>query len=66
MLFILSIIPFIIYVIMKSKKSFQMLQQNWYDDDHRYLKWMMKNSFKVFMQLDIFIVGIILFKQKEI
>lgn len=45
------IIPFI-YTYMKTKKSIHMLQQNWYDDDHRYLKWILNHKDKVFLSLD--------------
>ena len=41
--FILSLIPALIYNLFKMKKSFHMLQQNWYNDDQRYFKWLLKN-----------------------
>lgn len=55
-LFILSLIPFILYLFGKSKKGLHMLQQNWYDDDHRFLKWITKNPYKVFVNPDMFFV----------
>ena len=54
--FILSLIPFIIYLGIKSKKAMHMLQLNWYDDDHRYLKWIVANPYKVFLGIDMFFV----------
>ncbi|MEG0825900.1 MAG: UDP-N-acetylmuramoyl-tripeptide--D-alanyl-D-alanine ligase [Bacilli bacterium] len=60
--FILSIIPLLMFICLKTKKSFHMLQQNWYNDDQRYFKWLIKNPFKVFIEVDmffvIFIIGI--------
>ena len=60
--FIVSLIPVIPYIILKSKKSLHMLQQNWYNDGNRYLKWINNNKDKVFKNLDIlfiiFIVGL--------
>ncbi len=59
--FIFSIIIILIYLWIKSKKSIHMLQQNWYDDDHRYLKWIVKNKNKVFVDIDSFFVFFIFF-----
>lgn len=55
-MFILSLIPIIIYLVMKTKKGMHMLQLNWYDDDHRFLKWIVKNPYKVFINPDMFFV----------
>ena len=55
--YLLTLIPILIYGILKTKKSFHMLQQNWYNDDNRYLKWIIKNPYKVFIEYDmIFII----------
>lgn len=54
--FILSLIPFVIYLCIKTKKGLHMLQLNWYDDDHRYLKWIVANPYKVFIHIDMFFV----------
>ena len=51
--FVLSLIPMLILVYFKSKKSIHMLQQNFYDDDHRYLLWITRNLNKVFFMVDI-------------
>lgn len=60
--FIISFLPIIPYIYLKSKKSLHMLQQNWYNDDNRYLKWIKNNKNKVFKNFDllfiIFIIGI--------
>ncbi len=52
-LFLISLIPYFIYVIKKSKNSFHMLQQNYYDDDHRYLRWIIVNNRKVLFDRDL-------------
>lgn len=59
--FVLSFLPYIFFVIQKTKKSFQMLQQNWYNLDFRYLKWILKHPLKVFVELDMFFVMFIAF-----
>ncbi|NLC48594.1 MAG: UDP-N-acetylmuramoyl-tripeptide--D-alanyl-D-alanine ligase [Tenericutes bacterium] len=51
--FILSILVSIIYMILKSKKSMHMLQQNWYNEGNRYLKWIITNYKKVFFTYDL-------------
>ncbi|MDE5586953.1 MAG: hypothetical protein K2I72_01120, partial [Bacilli bacterium] len=42
-----------LYVIFKSKKAMHMLQQNLYNMNHRYLKWIVKNLGSVFVSIDI-------------
>jgi len=54
--FILSLIPFLFLTILKTKKSFHMLQQNWYNDSERYFKWLLKNPYKTFITVDMFFV----------
>ena len=56
MWFILSLIPSFIYLFYKSQKSLQMLQQNWYDDGNRYLKWLFNNLGKVLGNIDVLII----------
>ena len=50
--FIVAIFTYLLYVFIKSTSSLHMLQQNWYDDDHRYLKWMIRNKYKVLLGPD--------------
>ncbi|MDD2434806.1 MAG: UDP-N-acetylmuramoyl-tripeptide--D-alanyl-D-alanine ligase [Bacilli bacterium] len=57
--FYLSLVPVIIYFIIKLKKALHMLQQNWYDDDYRYLKWIINNPYKVFLEVDMLYIIII-------
>ena len=52
-LFILSCIPFFLYLAVKTKDGLHMLQQNWYNIDQRFLKWIIKNPYKVFVNPDM-------------
>ena len=58
-LFFISLIPYLIFTIVKTKKSFHMLQQNFYDDDRRYFKWILTNISKIAYESDILFVLII-------
>lgn len=55
-IFILSLLPMAFYLVLKTKKAFHMLQQNWYNDDNRYLVWIIRNAYKVFLEVDMFFV----------
>lgn len=52
--FIVSLLPFLVYLHFKSKKSVHMLQQNWYNDGNRYIKWIWKNKKEIFGSLELF------------
>jgi UDP-N-acetylmuramoyl-tripeptide--D-alanyl-D-alanine ligase len=41
------------YLFLRTKKSLHMLQQNLYDDGHRYIKWIVKNRSKIFDLIDM-------------
>ena len=58
--FILSLLVYFYYIVFKSKKYMHMLQQNWYNDGNRYLKWIFTNFEKVFIVFDLFIIIILL------
>ena len=58
-LFLVSLIPYLIFTLFKTKKSFHMLQQNFYDDDCRYFKWILSNIVKITYESDILFVLII-------
>ena len=60
-LFIVTIIAMIIYMCVDLKKSLHMLQQNWYNDGNRYLKWINNNSKFVFCWFDFLYIIIFLF-----
>ncbi len=60
-LFLISLIPFLGYVYFKSLKCYQMLQQNYYDNKNRYLKWLKNNLDKVFLNFDLVFIGLVIF-----
>ncbi len=43
----------LVFNVIKNKKSFHMLQQNLYNENNRYLKWILKNFKSVFVTLDL-------------
>ena len=49
------LVSFFIVNAWKTKKSFHMLQQNLYNENNRYLKWIWKNK-KQFFNVDVFII----------
>lgn len=51
-LYTISFILIIIFNVIKNKKSFHMLQQNLYNENNRYVKWMIKHYKSVFISLD--------------
>ena len=55
-LFLISLIPYLVFTIFKTKKSFHMLQQNFYNDDNRYFKWVLVNISKMAFDSDILFV----------
>ena len=54
--FILSLIPSFIYLLFKSLKAMHMLQQNWYNDNDRYINWIFDNQKKVFLVPDLLFI----------
>ena len=60
--FIISLLPVFIYLVFKSKKAVHILQQNWYNDGNRYIKWVMNNFEKVFVVFDVLFVIIVFLK----
>lgn len=62
--FLLSLIPYLIYVIFKAKKYMHMLQQNWYNDGDRYFKWIINNATKTFIFLDLAFLIVFFLKGK--
>ena len=49
-----------IYIVFDLKKAFHMLQQNWYNDGNRYLKWINNNSKFVFVWFDYLYLFIVI------
>ena len=62
--FLLSLITYFAYLIFKSKKYMHMLQQNWYNDGNRYIKWVMTNFEKVFVVFDVLFVILVFLKNE--
>ena len=54
-IYILLILMLIFCTVFKFKKSLHMLQQNLYNENNRYIKWMIKNN-KIFFDLDLSIL----------
>ena len=52
---IISIISSLMYIILRTKKNLHILQQNFYNENNRYIKWGNKNIKKVF-KLDFIIL----------
>ena len=59
-LFIFALLAMFLYTCFDLKKAFHMLQQNWYNDGNRYLKWINNNSKFVFAWYDFLFVVIFL------
>ena len=55
-LFLISLIPYLIFSLFKTKKSLHMLQQNYYDLDLRYFRWILSNIRKIVFESDILFV----------
>lgn len=49
----LYIVPYLLYLSLRTKKSLHMLQQNLYDENRRYCKWLFKNFIKVMLKYDL-------------
>ena len=58
-LFLISLAPYLLFTMFKTKRSFHMLQQNFYDDDNRYFKWIITNISRIAYESDILFVLII-------
>ena len=54
--FIISLIPILLFLLIKIRKAFHMLQQNWYNDGFRYMRWIGRNIKKVFFHYDLVII----------
>ena len=54
---LVAVLAFIYANMYKTKRSLHMLQQNLYNENNRYVKWIMKNI-KQFMGLELVVIGI--------
>jgi len=57
----ISLLPIIFYIIIRTKKALHMLQQNWYNDGNRYIKWVFNNLKKAFNGKELLILLVLLF-----
>lgn len=60
LVFSLSLIPMVVYFLFKGRRAIHMLQQNYYDESFRFARWMFKNPYKVFLEIDMFFVAFVL------
>ncbi|MEG0026467.1 MAG: UDP-N-acetylmuramoyl-tripeptide--D-alanyl-D-alanine ligase [Bacilli bacterium] len=58
LIFLISLIPLLVYLFLKSKKAIHILQQNWYNDDNRYLRFILNHPSKCFNYDILFIIFI--------
>ena len=58
---------YLIYIFYKSRTALYMLQQNLYNENNRYLRWIGRNKGRCFNPIDFlpFLLGIFLFFTKE-
>ena len=66
MIFIYSIIIYLVYTELISTKALHMLQQNRYNRGYRYIKWIIKNFKDNFINLSLVFVAFIFIKSKYI
>ncbi len=60
-LYTIGFLFLLIFNVIKNKKSLHMLQQNLYNENNRYIKWIIKNFKSVFVTLDLialFLLGL--------
>ena len=50
---IMLTILWLMYMFYRTKKSLHMLQQNLYDDDYRYIKWIKNNFDKIMLSFEL-------------
>src|SRR5574344_572050 len=56
---LIALIPYFLYTYLKLKKALQMLQQNFYNESNRYLKWSIKYKYKSYITIDLIAILII-------
>ena len=54
------LIIYFIYIFLRSKQSFHMLQQNFYNNSNRYLKWINNNKYKTFITYDLLFILVVI------
>ena len=58
--FLVSLITVFVYCLLKTRKAFHMLQQNWYDKSFRFLKWNFRNLKKSLFEIDIIMIPVLI------
>ena len=56
---VLLIIAIVFLLFFKTKRNLHMLQQNLYNENKRYIKWLVKNR-EQFMDIELIIIGVLL------
>ena len=51
--FIITVVVYLLYLSLRLRKGLHMLQQNRYDKDYYYSRWLVKNAKYIFISLDI-------------
>lgn len=59
-IYTISFLFILIFNFIKNKKSLHMLQQNLYNENNRYVKWILKNKKSVFLTLDLLAMIVII------
>lgn len=68
MIYLLTI-PWLLYMFLRTKKALHMLQQNLYDEGHRYIKWLKINFSKTMLSFEILqllLIPLILFAKLNV
>jgi len=52
--FIITLLIINVYLFLKNQKALHMLQQNWYNDSNRYIKWIYNNYKVAFLAHDVY------------
>ena len=60
MLLLISLFFYFLYDLSKTKTALQMLQQSFYNESNRYLKWTLKNVYKSYITFDLIALVLIL------
>ena len=67
-LFLITLLPYFLFIICKTRKSLHMLQQNYYDESKRYFLWILKNPKKVWLEIDVVfpLIAVLYFVTRDI
>ena len=57
-LLIIFLIPYFLYTYIKILHGMHMLQQNFYNESNRYVKWIFKNKYRSLITIDLLAIGI--------